>query len=256
MAKRIRSVLLVVALAATCAASAAQSRPPEEPSGDEKMLFDAANRERVARHLKPLRWDPALARAAREHVELMVRQGAISHQFPNEPGLADRAGKAGAHFRLIEENVGEASNAALLHEAWMKSPAHRDNLLNAQIDSVGIALALGPGQVYGVVDFAKRVVKITLDEQEQQVSGLLAAQGLQIVQPPGGVRKTCALDRGLAPGDHARYLFRYTTTDLNTLPEELLAELKKGGYQSAAVGACDAADAGAFSAYRLAILLY
>jgi Cysteine-rich secretory protein family len=248
--------MLLGALAAMCVPLAAQSHPPEGPTGDERMLFDAANRERVAHHLRALRWDPALARAARDHAELMAHKGAISHQFPGEPGLADRAGKAGARFRLIEENVGEASNAAELHEAWLKSPPHLENLLNAQIDSIGIAVVPGPGQLFGVVDFAKLTVRLSLDDQEHQVGGLLSAQGLRIVQPPGGVRKTCSLDRGIAPGDHAKYLFRYTTADIDQLPGELVAELKKGGYESAAVGACEASDTGSFSAYRLAVLLF
>jgi len=246
---------LLAGLAVLCAALAAQTRPAD-PAGDERILFDAANRERVARHLSALRWDASLARAAHDHAVLMARKGAISHQFPGEPGLSERAGRAGARFRLIEENVGEASNALELHDLWMKSPPHRENLLNNQIDAVGIAVVPSNGQLFAVVDFARLTPVLTLDDQERHVGQLLEARGLHLVKPSADVRKTCALDRGVMPGGHVKFLFRYTTGDLATLPEELVAELRKGSYESAAVGACSPGDEGSFTGYRIAVLLF
>jgi len=235
-----------------------QATPPraDDLSPDERVIFDATNRERSARKLRVLRWDPLLARVAREHAALMARNAAISHQFPGEPGLGDRASRAGVRFRLIEENVGQASNAAELQDAWMLSAPHRENLLNPNIEVAGIGVVAGPGgQLFGVVDFAKLTPKISLDDQEKQVESLLVARGLRIVEPPG-VRKTCALDRGMDLEGHAKYLLRYTTSDLDELPGELLAEVKRGSYQSAAVGACAPVSEGPFSTYRLAVLLF
>ena len=40
----------------------------------ERLLFDAANRERIAQGLQPLRWDAALANAAREHAMRMAQR--------------------------------------------------------------------------------------------------------------------------------------------------------------------------------------
>ena len=53
-------------------------------SDTEKLLFDAANHERTARKLPPLKWDEALARAARKHAELMAEQDLLEHQLPGE----------------------------------------------------------------------------------------------------------------------------------------------------------------------------
>jgi len=238
-------------------APAPQQSRPGDPSPGERTLLDAVNKERVTRRLRPLKWDPALARAARAHAELMARNNAISHQFPGEPGLSVRASSAGARFRLIEENVGVASNVLELHDLWMKSTAHRDNLLNAQVDHAGFALVDGSeGRLFGVEDFAKLTPKLTLDEQERRVEGLLAAKGLRVDKAAASLRKTCELDRGVAPGDHPKYLLRYIAADLDALPEELVAEVDKGGYEAAAVGACESDENATFAQYRIAVELF
>jgi hypothetical protein len=186
----------------------------------------------------------------------MARANTISHQFPDELGLSDRAAQAGARFRLIEENVGVAASTEELHSAWMKSRPHRANLLNPQIDSAGIAVVAALGQLFAVEDFSRMTPALTLDEQERQVGALLVARGLRIVKAAGDIRKTCALDRGVVSGDHPRYIFRYQTADIRELPEELLAELHRGSYHAAAVGACAPVGEGAFTAFRLVILLF
>ena len=247
--------LVLGAVAVLCSTFKAQARPVE-PAGDERVLFEAANRERASRHLPLLRWDPALARAARDHAVQMAHANVISHQLPGEKGLSERASQAGARFRLIEENVGVAVGAAELHSAWMKSPPHRANLLNPQIDAAGIAVVASMGQLFAVQDFARLTPALSLDEQESEVRALLVARGLRIVNTAGDLRKTCALDRGIVPGDHPKYIFRYQTADLRELPKELVTELRHSGYRSAAVGACESSEEGGFTGFRLAILLF
>src|SRR5208282_1761609 len=227
-----------------------------EPQGGERVLFDASNRERAARRLPALRWDATLARAAREHALLMARTGAISHQFPGEPGLSTRISQAGARFTLVAENVGDAESVQNLHTAWMKSPPHRANLLHPEVDAVGIAVAERNGLLFAVEDFARLIPSLSLDEQERRVGELLAARGLRLLDTTGDVRRTCALDHGAAPGQRPKYLFRYLTAEIRELPDQLLAELRTGRYQFAAVGACDAANDSGFSGYRIAVLLY
>src|SRR6202011_240928 len=64
----------------------------------EQQLFQSINRERAANGLPPLKWDEALANAARQHAEAMATQRSISHGFPGEASLPSRATRAGAHF--------------------------------------------------------------------------------------------------------------------------------------------------------------
>jgi hypothetical protein len=186
----------------------------------------------------------------------MAQAGLISHQFPGEPGLSSRVSHAGVHFAFAAENVGDAQGALELHDSWMKSPMHRANLLERKVDSVGIAVVQRGGMIYAVEDFAEISSSLSLEEQEQEVGALLAARGLRLLDTTPEARQTCALSHGVVPGLHPKYLFRYLTADLEVLPEELLGELRKHAYHSAAVGACPVLEPNGFAAYRLAILLF
>lgn len=124
-------------------------------SSSERQLTDAANRERRNRGLPTLKWDEALASAARRHAAEMANQGTISHQFPGEPSLPARVTKAGARFTSLAENVARAPSAAAVHDLWMHSPPHRANLLDGNLDSVGVGVVPRNGEVFAVEDFSK-----------------------------------------------------------------------------------------------------
>jgi len=256
MRTTVRFATILLAALAALSPSAWAQLSDIGPQGSDRVLFDAANRERAARHLPQLRWDAALARAARDHALLMARTRTISHQFPGEQGLSNRLSQAGARFTLAAENVGDAVSAQELHDAWMRSPPHRANLLHPEVDAVGIAVVERNGLFWGVQDFGRMVPNLSLEEQERQVGTLLAARGLRLLGTTGDVRRTCALDRGVGPGQRPKYLFRYLTAEIRELPDQLLTELRAGHYQSAAVGACAAASDDGFAGYRLAVLLY
>src|ERR1035437_6481251 len=64
-----------------------------------------ANQARAQAGARPLKWDAALAAAARQHCLLMAANRSISHQYAGEPDVSARAKQSGAHFSLIEENV-------------------------------------------------------------------------------------------------------------------------------------------------------
>ena len=69
--------------------------------------------------------------------------------------------QAGAHFSLIEENVAIGPSAAGIHEEWMNSPGHRTNLLNPEVDRVGIAVVASRGVLYAVADYARAVQSLS-----------------------------------------------------------------------------------------------
>ena len=121
----------------------------------ERALFDAANRERQSQGLQTLKWDKALASAAERHAAVMAQQGTLSHQFPGEASLAGRATQAGVHFVWLAENVAQGPNAEFIHSQWVKSPNHRANLLDRDMDSIGIAVAQRDGQWFAVEDFSQ-----------------------------------------------------------------------------------------------------
>ena len=100
------------------------------PSKNEQAIFDSANRERAARKLPPLKWNAGLASAARAHAQKMAQAGTISHQFSGEMDMGMRIRVAGVRFTSAAENVAQGPSAAVLHQEWMDSPAHRDNILD------------------------------------------------------------------------------------------------------------------------------
>jgi len=130
--------------------------PAQQKTSDaERQLFNAVNQERKAHGLPPLKSDEALTIAARQHAQRMAEQGTISHQLPGEPTLPSRVKAAGAHFSWLAENVDEGQNPTAIHESFMKSPQHRANILDSDMDSAGIGVAERNGQMFAVEDFSK-----------------------------------------------------------------------------------------------------
>lgn len=121
----------------------------------ERGLFESVNRERKAQGVPALKWDEALATAARKHAEEMARQNSVAHALPGEPSLPSRATKAGARFGWLSENVIQANSAAGAHSQFMKSPNHKANILDSDMNSVGIGVAERDRQLFVVEDFSK-----------------------------------------------------------------------------------------------------
>jgi hypothetical protein len=227
-----------------------------QENGPAQALFDSANHERAARGLAPLKWSDTLATAAREHAQRMAAQKTLSHQLPGEPGMVDRASQAGARFTMLAENVAEGPSAESVHQGWMNSPPHRANLLNAQIDSVGISVAERDGVLFAVEDFSLAVGKLSVEGQEGIVAAKLRSRGLRPLSDAGDARRSCEKGKGYA-GSHApSFVMHYSTADLQTLPDMLEQRIQTGNYRGAAVGACPSDAKGGFSKYRIAILLY
>lgn len=244
-------VLLVLILTPTLHAALPQK------SAADLTLFNAANRDRAAAGLPPLKWDSALAEAAHQHALRMAQANALSHQFPGEPPMQDRARHAGARFSLIAENIAEGPSVEGLHTQWMNSQPHRANLLDPHLNAVGISVVPAGNMLFAVEDFSIAVPSLTLDEQEKEISSQLAAHGLRNVSATADARKACELDRASA-GQRPATVVRYETTDLSHLPDDVAQKAASGKFHSAEVGACApaASSSEAFARYRIAILLF
>jgi uncharacterized protein YkwD len=221
----------------------------------ERALFEAVNRERAAQGLPALHWDEALAAAARQHAHRMAQENQLSHQLPGEPAVQDRATQAGARFSLIAENIAVAPNPATIHSAWMQSPHHRENILDPQLNGVGIAVIKSGDGMFAVQDFSQAVANLTFAEQEKRVSDNLNEQGMPVIKTSSDARKTCDMERGFA-GVHPMSVVRFEASDLTKLPEDLEQKLRSGRYHSAAVGACASGETVGFTHFRIAVVLY
>lgn len=225
-----------------------------------EQVFALGNRARAEAGASQLRWDAALAAAALAHCRRMVVEGNIGHRYPGELDLAERAGAAGAHFALIEENVAEAATAVEIHDAWMASPAHRHNLLSPEVDRVGIAVIARGGELYAVADYARGSKVLSASEVEQRVARLIAVSGVKAAGDSTLARQACTTDRGMpqeSGAEQPTFVMRWQDANLNLLPDALTARLGSGRYHRAAVGSCPARGvAGTFTLYRVAVLLY
>jgi uncharacterized protein YkwD len=249
-------ILAIAAILLMFAAPALRAQADRQPTVAEQYLLAAANQDRASQGLPPLHLDPVLTRASALHAREMADHADISHQFDNEPDLADRGSNAGAHFSLISENVGEAPTSVIIHNLWMHSPGHRANLLDPEVDSVGIAIVTRDNQLYAVEDFARTTQTLTLAQQEHTVADVIAQSGLQIADTTGDARQTCTMSTGYAGPRRPWYIMRYTAASLNDIPTQLKTRLTSGKYHQAIVGACSAASKGPFTAYNIAVLLY
>lgn len=224
------------------------------------QLLALANQARTAAGAGPLKWDEALAVAARKHCQRMVDEGPISHQYPGELSLSERAGLAAAHFDLIEENIAIGATPEQIHDAWMHSPGHRQNMLNPAVDRVGFAVIASRGVLYATADYSHGVQKLSQDQAEKDVAGLISPSGVKILPNPLLAREACTMESGYPRtngGATPAFVMRWQDSDLSHLPKELTNQIASGRFHYAAVGSCDPnGDAGTFTAYRLAVLLY
>jgi uncharacterized protein YkwD len=121
----------------------------------ERELLVSVNQARHSQGLPPLRWSNSLATAARHHAAVMAEHGTAQHSFEGELELSDRAKQAGAHFSSLSENVTQGPTAEFIHSQFMNSPPHRSNILDSDMDSVGIGVVEKRGQLFVVENFSR-----------------------------------------------------------------------------------------------------
>ena len=250
-------MLLLVMICASGSASA-QSLPASatrQIAAD--RLFVLTNEARVSAGLPQLKWDPILANAAMGHCARMVTEGPLSHRYDGEPDLTARAGLAGAHFSIVEENIAVGPNPEIIHQGWLDSSEHRANLLNPAIDRVGLAVVASGELIFAVADYELAVPVMTQTEVEAAFAQLLRARQIMVLKDTNEARAYCASSTRYSGSEPPSFLLRWQNPDVTQLPELLVEQLETGRYHRAAVGSCVPQDVnGAFTVYRVAVLLY
>jgi uncharacterized protein YkwD len=249
------ATILILCLVSTSYAAPAAPAGGRPSNSAEQMLYDAVNHERSRLGLHQLQWDTALANAARLHTTLLANHDALSHRFDGEADLQTRLRMAGASFRLVAENVAEAPDVSTLHNAWMNSAPHRANILDPQLDCIGIAIERRGDEYYATQDFAAAVSPMTREEQEQHVARLFEASGFTLANNVEDARRSCDQNR-TAFGAQPAAIVRFETSDLNHLPNDLSRIITSGRFRHATVGACELPTASPFARFRLTVLLY
>jgi uncharacterized protein YkwD len=152
---RSRLLLPVAALAVALVATACL--PPgatstADPAGIESMI----NGSRAAKGLPALADDAQLDGLAQAWADQLAAAGHLAHQDLH--GLITSAYMAG--WQRLTENVfqgGASSTNALVENMWMNSTGHRDDILDPNVNRVGVGVAHdGAGNTYVVADFGLR----------------------------------------------------------------------------------------------------
>src|SRR5919198_2906135 len=106
----------------------------------------------AAHGLAPLGENARLTQASQAYSELMVQQGFFAHDTPDGVDLIARLTDVGyLNDDLQEWAAGEnlawgqreLGTPRSIVAAWMDSPGHRDNILSAEYDEIGLGVALG-----------------------------------------------------------------------------------------------------------------
>jgi uncharacterized protein YkwD len=108
------------------------------------------NAERAAAGQRPLTMHGTLARTAQVYASEMVATAHFAHSDTNGGNVADRVQSVGGSldpWLELGENLGwgtldQATPRALV-AGWMNSPTHRDNILFARFNRLGVGIANG-----------------------------------------------------------------------------------------------------------------
>lgn len=137
--------IMVAAAAAAVLVVTGMTPALADAASDEQRFVELINSERRSAGAGPLEVHPDLVEGARRHAERMAAEGRIFHN--------QNLGDVTDGWKLLGENVGRGGNIETLHQAFMDSPGHRDNLLNPVYDLVGIGVVWSEGIPYVVEVF-------------------------------------------------------------------------------------------------------
>lgn len=163
MSSVIRKILLVIALisawtlgiSSTASASSCQNTGLPATTLSAAQIEDSVgcllNEERARRGLGPLQTNESLRTAALGHSTEMVSDGYFEHTSPAGLTFIDRIEGTGymrgTRSWVVGENLiwgtGEFSTPQSMVTSWMQSPPHRENVLRARFDEIGIAAVPG-----------------------------------------------------------------------------------------------------------------
>ena len=144
----------------------------------ENDLRQELNAARVARDLPVVRMSPELVELARKHSADMARRDVLSHESETGKSYQQRLTDAGIDTVASGENVGRSATflTRLIHESFMGSSVHRENMLNPAFDSVGIGVVQGSRGAYFVtVDFIRSFTPKSRSEIRSMMLGALNA---------------------------------------------------------------------------------
>ena len=230
-----------------------QPSPNYDPEA-ERQLLELANQARAQSGLRPLDPDQGLTLAARAHAADMAAQQQLSHQLPGEPSLSERVASASSlHLDQVGENVAYAATANQAQETIMNSPPHRENLMNPAYNVAGFGVVRSGSVLFVAQDFGHSLPLYSAQSGQDLVAASVIQMRHQQALPPlqreestDAQAAACAMAKANSlntPPLAARYLLRYTSMQLESLPFNVAKVVADRSLQSFSVGTCYAQGA-------------
>lgn len=125
-------------------AEAPETKPEDKPESEApetvtqaEQILRLVNQERAKAGLAPVTLDKNMGAAALVRAKEIVSN--FSHTRPNGTGFATALKEQGVSYRGAGENIawGQRTAEAVM-EAWMSSPGHRANILDAKYTKLGV----------------------------------------------------------------------------------------------------------------------
>jgi uncharacterized protein YkwD len=120
-----------------------------EAAAEERAMVRLINRERTEVGLPELEPDQSLTELAREKSWDMVNHHYFGHLSERLGSIYDQLQRNGVVYRIAAENLAGSPGCLRAHQIFMKSPSHRENLMNPDFSRIGIGIA--PGGPYGAM---------------------------------------------------------------------------------------------------------
>jgi putative cell wall-binding protein len=139
-------VLVVVATAGLLAPAGRATA--SHPQWDEWDFLNLINRERYERGMPALAMAPPARDVARAWSGVMASEGRLFHN----PDFSSQLGARITNWRRAGENVGVGGSVTQLHQAFMNSPGHRDNILGS-FQWAGVGVRWSDGRLWVTVNF-------------------------------------------------------------------------------------------------------
>jgi uncharacterized protein YkwD len=142
--------VVIVSLFPSTIASADTSRWCWRHKRAERRFAHKINVARTSRGRVRMNLDKHLSRVARKHSRAMDSNNRLYHSDSGQ------IGRRVTHWRVLGENVGVGGSVKSLHQAFMNSPAHRDNILYSAYRHVGVGVRKDGNTIWVTVVFESR----------------------------------------------------------------------------------------------------
>lgn len=143
------ALITVAAFTLGIGAGPAHAQAAMAPTEIEAQFIEAINALRVQQGVTPLTWDDSLATKARSWSMVMASEGGIRH--------SDLKDGIDVPWSRLGENVGMGGSVTSLHDAFVASPSHYENLVDPGFDAMAIGVTVAEdGTIYVAQEFMER----------------------------------------------------------------------------------------------------